>query len=59
VRADHPHLPIIVASAFKGMEHDFTLKGFGINCFFVKPVNLDALKKKIKEIAETLAATAA
>jgi len=59
VRAEHPHLPILVASAFKGMEDDFALKGFNISGFFVKPVNMDALKRKIKEIAGALAATAA
>lgn len=59
VRAEHPHLPIIVASAFKGMEDDFALKGFNINGFFVKPVQMDALKRKIKEIAASFAATAA
>jgi len=50
VRADHPNLPIIVASAFKGMEDDFNLKGFNISAFFAKPVNMDALKEKIRAI---------
>jgi|SRR5579883_2623537 len=59
VRSEHPQLPILVASAFKGMEDDFELKGFNISEFFVKPVNMDALKRKIKEIAETFAVTAA
>src|SRR5271156_4805761 len=47
VREDHPDLPILVASAFKGMEDDFNLKGFKISGFFAKPVNMDALKSKI------------
>lgn len=59
VRAEHPHLPILVASAFKGMEDDFSLKGFNISGFFVKPVNMDGLKKKIRQIAESVVATAA
>ena len=50
VRADHPHLPILVASAFKGMEDDFNLKGFKISGFFAKPVNIEALKAKIQQI---------
>ena len=50
VRADHPHLPILVASAFKGMEDDFNLKGFNISGFFPKPVNIEALKAKIQQI---------
>ncbi len=59
VRAEHPNLPILVASAFKGMEDDFALKGFNISGFFVKPVNMEGLKKKIGEIAVAFAATAA
>jgi CheY-like chemotaxis protein len=31
VREDFPDLPILVCSAFKGMEEDFTLRGFGIS----------------------------
>ena len=50
VREDHPGLPILVASAFKGMENDFTLKGFNISGFFPKPVNMDALKAQIRQI---------
>jgi DNA-binding NtrC family response regulator len=52
VRAEHPTLPIIVASAFKGMEDDFTMKGFHISGFFAKPVNMDRLKDQIKKILE-------
>ena len=58
VRAEHPELPIIVASAFKGMEEDYSLKSFNIAAFFPKPVNLEALKKKIQEIAESKASVA-
>ncbi len=50
VRADHPDLPILVASAFKGMEDDFNLKGFNISGFFAKPVNMELLKNRIKII---------
>lgn len=50
VRADHPVLPIIVASAFKGMENDFTLQSFHISGFFSKPVPIAALKMMIAEI---------
>jgi CheY-like chemotaxis protein len=59
VRQEHPDLPIIVASAFKGMEDDFALKGFKISGFFSKPVNLESLKKKIREILEPKAVAAA
>lgn len=50
VRADHPTLPIIVASAFKGMESDFTLQSFNIDGFFSKPVPFPALKLLIQDI---------
>ena len=50
VREEHPDLPILVASAFKGMEDDFVLKGSNISGFFTKPVSMDALKKRIREI---------
>src|ERR1039457_6940207 len=50
VREEHPILPILVASAFKGMEDDFTLKGFNISGFFAKPVDMEGLKRKIHEI---------
>ncbi len=59
VRADHPHLPILVASAFKGMENDFALKGCDIQGFFTKPVNLEALKGEINRILRARAITAA
>jgi CheY-like chemotaxis protein len=58
VRAEHPDLPILVASAFKGLEVDFNLQAFNISGFFAKPVNLEALKKKIKEILEAKAVVA-
>ena len=50
VRVDHAELPIIVISAFKGMESDFTLLGAGISGFFAKPVNMTMLKEKIRDI---------
>ena len=52
VRIGFPDLPILVASAFKGMENDFTFQSFHISGFFAKPVQLDLLKKRIGEILE-------
>ncbi len=57
-RADHPDLPILVASAFKGMESDFTLQSFNISGFFAKPVHIDLLKRKIQEILKAKVAAA-
>jgi two-component system, response regulator, stage 0 sporulation protein F len=56
VREDHPDLPIIVASAFRGMENDFTMKESNISAFFSKPVNLDALKIQVRFLLESKAA---
>jgi CheY-like chemotaxis protein len=50
VREEHPDLPILVASAFKGMENDFTLRTFNISGFFDKPVNMESLKEKIRKV---------
>ena len=52
VRAEYPQLPILVVSAFKGMEDDFALKGFNIDGFLSKPVNMDVLKMWVKNILE-------
>ncbi len=52
VRAEFPDLPIIVVSAFKGLEDDFHLKGFNILAFFAKPVPMAGLKAKIRDILE-------
>jgi CheY-like chemotaxis protein len=46
VRAQFPNLPIIVVSAFKGLEDDFHLKGFNIADFFSKPVDMAMHSKK-------------
>ncbi len=59
VRADHPKLPILVVSAFKGMEVDFILQSFNIDGFFAKPVNMEVLKKKVSEILESKVPTGA
>lgn len=58
IRAEHPTLPILVASAFKGMEDDFTLKSFKIGGFFPKPVNMASLKERILAILESSLAAA-
>jgi DNA-binding response OmpR family regulator len=52
LRVDHPDLPILVLSAFKGMENDFTLLGAGIQGFFPKPVNMTMLKDKIRTLLD-------
>ncbi len=58
VRKDHPRLPILVASAYKGIEKDYILQTFQISGFFAKPVRMDSLKRKIAEILEAVTAAA-
>jgi DNA-binding NtrC family response regulator len=52
VRKEFPDLPIIIVSAFKGIENDFTVKESRISAFFTKPVSMLVLKVKIREILE-------
>lgn len=50
VREEHPALPVIVVTAYGGVEDDFTLKSCKIAAYFRKPVDFSALKAKIREI---------
>ena len=59
VRQDFPDLPILVASAFKGMEDDFALQGFNISGFYTKPVDISLMKKRIEEILSSRVPVAA
>jgi DNA-binding response OmpR family regulator len=54
VRADFPDLPIIVVSAFRGLENDFHLKGFNVAAFFTKPVDMIVLKAHIRTMIEKI-----
>ncbi len=55
VRAEYPDLPIIVVSAYRGLEDDFHLRGFAIDAFLTKPVDMRVLKAKVREILEKCA----
>jgi DNA-binding NtrC family response regulator len=52
IKQDHPKLPVIVVSGrYAGFEEDFRKKGFAnVVTFFQKPLNMDLLKKKIRQI---------
>lgn len=50
VREEHPDLPVIVVTAYGGMEEDFTLKNCKVAAYFRKPVDFSSLKTKIREI---------
>jgi DNA-binding response OmpR family regulator len=55
VREQFPHLPIIVVSAFKNKEEEIKALNLNISGFFTKPVDMDALKKRIAEILAPVA----
>ena len=43
------NLPIIICSAFEGMQDDFTIKSYGISDYLVKPVDLKLLSASVKK----------
>lgn len=50
-RKDRPQLPIIVVSAFyRTLQDDFHARGYNVQGFFSKPVNIEGLLEKIEEL---------
>ncbi|TES93954.1 MAG: response regulator [Candidatus Cloacimonadota bacterium] len=43
------NLPIIICSAFEGMQDDFSIKSYGISDYLVKPVDLKLLSASVKK----------
>jgi DNA-binding NtrC family response regulator len=52
LKHDHPDMPVIVVSGrYDGLMEDFKKKGFdNVEMFYQKPLNMDVLKQKIREI---------
>ena len=52
LKRDYPRLPVIVVSGrYEGLMEDFRAKGFdNVKSFFQKPLSMDILKKKIREV---------
>jgi DNA-binding NtrC family response regulator len=52
IQQDHPNMPVIVVSGrYDGLMDDFKKKGFdNVEMFYQKPLNMDVLKQKIREI---------
>ena len=48
----HPQMPVIVVSGtYEGLMEDFHKKGFGtVKAFFVKPLSMNVLKRKVREV---------
>lgn len=54
VRKEFPNLPIIVVSAYYGaLQEEFQKKGFQVQAFFSKPVELESLILKARDLAGT------
>ena len=52
LKRDHPKLPVILVSGrYDGLEEDFRKKGFdNVKTFFQKPLSMDLLKQKVRQI---------
>lgn len=49
VRRDHEDLPVIMCTAVRGLQDDFTVWDSKVSDYITKPVDLDVLKEKIKK----------
>lgn len=49
IRENHKELPVIMCTAVRGLEDDFTIWDAEIFAYLTKPVDLDELKEKVKE----------
>ncbi len=52
IKKDYPKLPVIVVSGhYEGLQEDFQKKGFSnVASFLQKPLNMDLLKQKIRQV---------
>lgn len=49
VRRDHEDLPVIMCTAVRGLEDDFTVWDSKVSDYITKPVDLEVLKEKIQK----------
>lgn len=49
VRKKHENLPVIMCTAVRGLQDDFTVWDSKVSDYITKPVDLDVLKEKIKK----------
>jgi DNA-binding response OmpR family regulator len=59
LRKTHEKLPVIMCTAVRGLQDDFTIWDAHVSDYITKPVDLDDLKAKIKRILEPAATTSA
>lgn len=49
VRRDYAELPVIMCTAVRGLQDDFTVWDSKVSDYITKPVDLDDLKEKIRK----------
>jgi DNA-binding response OmpR family regulator len=49
VRRDHEALPVIMCTAVRGLQDDFTVWDSKVSDYITKPVDLEILKEKIQK----------
>lgn len=49
VRRDHENLPVIMCTAVRGLQDDFTVWDSKVSDYITKPVDLEILKEKIQK----------
>ena len=49
VREEHETLPVIMCTAVRGLQDDFTVWDSKVSDYITKPVDLDILKEKIQK----------
>lgn len=56
LRKNDDRLPVIMCTAVRGLQDDFTIWDSRVSDYITKPVDLEDLKGKIKKILETTTA---
>ncbi len=50
IRQKHKDLPVIMCTALQGMRDDYTVVESKISGYLTKPIDLDELRAKVKEV---------
>ncbi len=49
-------IPVIICTSYKHLQDDYIVGTSGVSAYITKPVNLDDLRGKIRDILETVSA---
>jgi len=50
IRKEKPELPIIICTAYRHMDKDFSVLTSNVSAYFLKPININQLKEKVREL---------